>query len=1191
MRPLICAVCVLCVLFVAACRRQAPQTATGREDAYRANNLGVALLEQFKYPEAAAAFRRSLGVDPSLAVAPIAHVNLSLALLYSQDLAGAAREAAEGARLLPSAPQPPYVLGLIARAENRGADALRFFERVRQLDPQDVGTIVNIGQIYLQDGKYADAITVLRPAVVDEPYNVTAVYSLGLALTRAGQRDEGQRTLQGAETLRTKGYAVTFGTSYLEQGRYAEAIASTGAEPELVDQTMPRATLTPVALGTTTSGPATPAGADPSPFGRSFSAADLKPDGARRLAASLGGGLTLIDFDGDGDFDLFATFPIGPAGQRLFRNDGGGKWSDVTAASGLDAVVPDSVPIGAVAGDYDNDGMPDLFVLAYGGSRLYHNDGNGRFRDVTSAARLPPYQFLPGAAAFADVDHDGDLDLVIAGLADIGMTLERASRLERASGPMIFPRDFAPAPVQLLRNNGNGTWTDITRDARLQGGTHAIAIVPTDFDNRRDTDLLIVNRDLPPLLFQNMRDGTFRDMAAAMGLAGLVGPAGSNDDVTAVAAGDVNKDDVPDFFFARASGGILALSDRRTRYTLTPAPDGSRSALASQFVDYDNDGLFDLLTWSSDGPHVFRNLGRRWEDVTSGAIAGGVTLREAIPARGLALADVDGDGNTDLVAGSARSLAWWRNSGDDRNHALRVRLKGRVSNRLGIGSKVQMRAGSLSGRLETSATTPAVAAADLVFGLGARAGADVVRLLWPSGILQAEAAGPGEAGAASTLPSSLSIEELDRKPSSCPFLFTWNGHGFEFITDFMGGGEMGYWEGPGQHNRPDPIEYVRIRGDQLQPKSGRFDLRVTNELEETLYADRFELLAIAHPRDIDVFPDEGLTEPPKPFHLYAVRDERVPARVVDDHGHDVTDTVSRIDRRYPDDFALAPFRGYAAQHTLTIDLTGPTPNILLLTAWTDYAFSSDNMAAHQAGLSLSSPSLEIKDSTGAWRTAIADIGIPVGRPQTIVVDLAGRIRPGEHEVRIVTNMRIYWDRILVATSAPADGLRIARIDQQAATLVSRGFSAIVRPDSKEPESYDYQRVTTVSPWKTMPGRYTREGDVHELLARSDDMFVIAKPGDEITLSFDAATVGPLPEGWTRTFLLMADGFSKEMDINSASPDVVEPLPFHAMTQYPYSGHEHYPDTIAHRAYRDKYNTRIVIQTVPTLIAPGGRTTD
>jgi VCBS repeat protein len=655
-----------------------------------------------------------------------------------------------------------------------------------------------------------------------------------------------------------------------------------------------------------------------------------------------------------------------------------------------------------------------------------------------------------------------------------------------------------------------------------------------------------------------------------------------------VTAADVNKDDFPDFFFAREGGGLFALSDSRGRLTLTPAPDGTRSAVASQFVDYDNDGLLDLLTWSADGPHMFRNLGREWSDVTGAAVrvpAGG-NLAQLVSARQLALADLDGDGNTDLVTGGASALSLWRNSGDGRHRSLAVQLKGRVSNRLGVGSKIQLRAGSLSGRLETSAATPAVAPGNVVFGLGRHPGADVVRILWPSGILQAEAA----AGQSSTLPSPLAIEELNRKSSSCPFLYTWNGQRFEFVTDFLGGGEMGDLVAPGQYNRPDPIEYVRIRGDQLVPKDGRFDIRVTNELEETLFVDRLQLLAIAHPRGFDVFPNEGMTDPPKPFRLYAVGNQRAPVGAVDDHGHDMTKAVARVDRLSPDDFALAPFRGYASEHTLSLDIgavSGPT--VLLLTAWTDYAFSSDNLAAHQAGLSLTPPSLHIKNATGEWRTAIADLGIPVGRPQTMAVDLAGLLRPGEHELRLVTNMRIYWDQILVASAASAERLTTVRSDPSVATLHSRGFSAEVRPDGREPPSYDYQRVTLQSPWKAMPGRYTREGDVRALLMRSDDMFVIAKPGDEIALSFDAATAGPLPDGWTRTILLLADGFSKEMDINSASPDAVEPLPFHRMTRYPYTAPEHYPDTPAYRRYQTTYNTRVVARPVPPLDGAGPRT--
>src|SRR5205814_6397721 len=223
------------------------------------------------------------------------------------------------------------------------------------------------------------------------------------------------------------------------------AIASTGAEPELIDLTTSAAAFTPFATVTTIAAGGAPrpvarvAPAPVSPVGRAFSAPDLDAAGTRRLAAMLGGGLTLVDYDGDGDLDLFVA---SAAGQVLLRNDDEGRgWTDVTAMAAVVAPSDDSVPIGAVAGDYDNDGAPDLFVLAYGGNRLYHNDGNGRFRDVTAAAHLPPYPFLPGAAAFVDIDHAGDLDIVIAGLADV------ATPRARAGGrTMLFPRDFAPAP-------------------------------------------------------------------------------------------------------------------------------------------------------------------------------------------------------------------------------------------------------------------------------------------------------------------------------------------------------------------------------------------------------------------------------------------------------------------------------------------------------------------------------------------------------------------------------------------------------------------------------------------------------------------------------------------------------------------------------------------------------------------------
>ncbi len=195
-----------------------------------------------------------------------------------------------------------------------------------------------------------------------------------------------------------------------------------------------------------------------------------------------------------------------------------------------------------------------------------------------------------------------------------------------------------------------------------------------------------------------------------------------------------------------------------------------------------------------------------------------------------------------------------------------------------------MRAGSLWQKVETSASSPAAAPADILFGLGARTSIDVVRVLWPAGIVQAE-----PIGADTMKARALDVVELDRKPSSCPYIYTWNGDRFEFVTDFLGGGEMGYQVTPGVYSTPDPEEFVRIRGDQLRARDGRFELRVTNELEETLFLDHLSLVAVDHPAGTDVFPREGLVSAPVPgLRIETLRDRRAPARVVDASGRDAS---------------------------------------------------------------------------------------------------------------------------------------------------------------------------------------------------------------------------------------------------------------------------------------------------------------
>jgi hypothetical protein len=227
------------------------------------------------------------------------------------------------------------------------------------------------------------------------------------------------------------------------------------------------------------------------------------------------------------------------------------------------------------------------------------------------------------------------------------------------------------------------------------------------------------------------------------------------------------------------------------------------------------------------------------------------------------------------------------------------------------------------------------------------------------------------------------------------------------------------------------------------------------------------------------------------------------------------------------------------------------------------------------------PALEVEDGRG-WRTVVDDIGFPAGRPQTVTVDLTGTVPPSVSRVRIVTSMKIYWDRVLVDVSDGAVPVTTTRLEAVSAALAWRGFSKVESPDGREPFGYDYDTVTSHSPWKQLPGRYTREGDVRELLLGVDDRFVIARAGDQIALSFDAASLPPLQDGWTRTFLFYADGFSKEMNLHSSSPDELAPIPYHGMARYPYAPSERPALTAAQQSDLERYHTRIVSRALPPI---------
>ncbi len=491
------------------------------------------------------------------------------------------------------------------------------------------------------------------------------------------------------------------------------------------------------------------------------------------------------------------------------------------------------------------------------------------------------------------------------------------------------------------------------------------------------------------------------------------------------------------------------------------------------------------------------------------------------------------------------------NTGGNRNNFLRVSLNGLADNKSAIGTKVEVFAGAIwqkweisgSGYLSQSST-------DLLAGLGKERRVDFVRALWPTGVVQDE---PKIA-----VNSSAKITEIDRRGSSCPVLWVWDGNHYRFIADMLGAAVVGHWVGPGERNIPDSTEYVKVDGEHVQRRGGLLSFRFMEPLEEVVYLDQVRLLAIDHPQDVAVYPNEYFaSNPPFPeFKVIASRHARPPAGAWDDHGDDVLDLLLRQDRRYVAGFEVLPYKGFTKPHSLEIELPDAYqggPLRLLLHGYIEYFTATSMFAAWQAGINPVAPYVEALDVNGKWVRVMDDMGFPAGLPRTTVADLTGKLPPGTKRLRITTNLQIYWDQILVDTTPEQpDGIKVADVPLAQARLGFHGYPRMREYQAPGDFEFVYDQVSPTGPYTRPIGAYTRFGNVRDLLLSSDDRFVVFGSGDEVQLEFDPAHLPPLPKNWRRDYFFFAEGYEKDMDFYAAEGNFVNPLPFHRMSEYPYS---------------------------------------
>lgn len=1112
MRPLVIALLLLIL------QSQAP-VESPEERIVRINHLGIALMEQLRFENAAAEFAKIRELRPDLA---FAHVNEGIALYNLQNYDAALEKFNRAIELDKDLIQARYMRGLLLRNRDQLAEAIADLEWVGQRDPDDPTTLYYLGLLYVRQQSYDRAIASFQRVLASEPYNASAQYNLAIALLRSGKREEGQQAMGAFRRLEELFGKQTQGVQYLEQGKYSAVVED--LPPALVA----KATESPVEFRF-----------DDATEAAGLPAAVTPPVALDAVPGMHSGGVALVDYDGDGDLDIYLTNDSsasgGKGGNQLYRNAGDAKFAVVES----DVLAGPGSSTGCLWGDYDGDGFPDLALLTAQGVRLLHNEKGTAFRDVSESAKLKDSGSSSGGA-FVDYDHDGDLDLFVTRLSD---SPESAGAL--------------------WRNNGDGTFADVFTSSKLIAPGRPAAFTFTDFNNSRDIDFVLGGSDPALALFSNQRDGTFKKVETK---AGTEGPA------VALQVLDFNQDGWMDLWLATGKSSVLLRNVRGKEYARVedfPAT-AARAGLA---VDIDNDGDVDLITAGPAGLKLLANSGHRFSDATAKC---GLE-KFSFAAKSLSAGDIDGDGDLDLVASEpAGRLRLLKNNGANQNRWLAVKLKGTNSNRSALGTKVEARAGSWWQKLEINGGAGGLGQGQPLahFGLGRRERVELLRILWPGGVLQSEFEAAGN--------QTLAVTELDRKGTSCPILYAWDGKKYQFVTDFLGGSAFGYLLAPGQFNFPDSDEYIKLDRNRVGLRDGRISLAMTNQLEEVIFIDQARLVAIDHPAAVEVFPDEKLLPGPPyaPFGLIFSEQARPPARARDGAGRDLLPEVSRVDRVYAGGFANLPFKGYAETHTLELDLgdlSRAASIHLLMHAWIDYADSTSNLAAWQAGQALAPPTLEVSDGRGGWKMIGQRMGFPAGLPKTMTVDLTGKFPAADYRVRITTNMRIYWDQILVSTGRRVVPHRITPLDAASARLQWKGYPRPFSPDGRQPLIYDYDASDDSAGWKTHTGEYTRYGDVRVLVEKIDDRFVILKHGDEIRLDFDPADLPALPSGWVRDYLVFADGFGKDMDIHSARPDAIEPLPFHAMKRYPYWGREAFPSSDKHQAWRREFNTRRVAE--------------
>ena len=658
-------------------RPAAPTTEPAQESAslvegIRSNNTGVALMYAHRFPEAYSHFQTACIMLPD---SDTGCLNSGIALLAMQQYDEAHRILATSAQRDPKSARAWYNLGLLDLAENQSAAALRDFQQAAALDADDADAHCFVGIAFMDEGRYSSAFAAFQTALKIDPLDAAAESGATDALAETGHPEN-----QSASEITGLGLDRPFGDNYGEQGNLSLAVEvppPTTVAPAIpirfVDVTRESGLLPQI--------PPRPATVRRERTTHRVAAKPVAQFAAHSAAEFLGSGACVFDYDGDGRPDIFLVDADGKGDAALYRNLGHGRFADVTKAAKLNF---HGEGMGCAVGDYDNDGHPDLAVSFNGGVHLFHNTGKGAFTDVTAASGIRVSGLAMGLS-FVDYDGDGNLDLYVTRFRDFA--------IKNPSEPFSWPDSPGPGSM-LWRNNGNGTFTDLTSSLAAGDAAPSIEAIATDFANNGAVDFLLTGLRSVPALLMNSRQGSFK--AASWWGAETQGPAAGG------VSFDFDKDGYTDLALTHWQPTTLGLwrnmNGKSFERVALPDPGWMR-AWGISTLDYDNDGWIDLVavgdTFSGEGRiALLRNEGGKgFHDVTPETGLDKIALHDP---RSIIAFDAEGDGAVDLlITQNHRSPLLLKAIGGEKHQWAQIALRGDTVNRMGLGVKVETFSGAL----------------------------------------------------------------------------------------------------------------------------------------------------------------------------------------------------------------------------------------------------------------------------------------------------------------------------------------------------------------------------------------------------------------------------------------------------------------------------------------------------------------